>query len=192
MSTSGFNSPTKLPGWLKQLDRVVSVGFLYRGSQAMAVVGGIVVCLLALVTFVTVVFRRSPISGAWLTGGLEVSELLMGMLSVLAISFCWYVGGHIRIGVILEHLSARNKAIFDAAATLILLVMVVGIVFAMWSYGNETLRTGNVTWILKIPVGPFQIIFSILMAHFGLVLLRSLIGLVAKAMGRPVEHDGLY
>ena len=64
-SGSSSNRPVRLPGWLRQLDRAISRGFLFRGSQIMAVCGGVFIVMMAAVTFVSVVGRRSPWAGAW-------------------------------------------------------------------------------------------------------------------------------
>ena len=66
------------------------------------------------------------------------------------------------------------------------------IAFAVWGGALRSFETGREQMLLPIKLGPFQLFFSICMAFFFLVLLRSFLGFIAKASGRPVEHDGLY
>jgi len=49
------------------------------------------------------------------------------------------------------------------------------------------LSFGAGTFILEIPLAPFKITFSVVMAHFLLVLLRSFIGYSFRAFGHSVE-----
>lgn len=192
MSSRGSGRPTMLPGWLGRFGRAVSQGFLFKGSYVIGSVAGFGVIVLGLVTLVTVISRHSPIAGPWLRYGFEVSELSMGLVSVLAISYCWYVGGHIRITLLRERARPRNKTILDVISAFLVFVWVIAIVWGMWRMAIESLAFGVSTNNLGIPVAPFQIVFAIVMAHFVLVALRSLLGFTAKATGRHVEHDGLY
>lgn len=184
--------PTKLPGWLERFDRAISGGILFRGSSVLAMVAAVAVMVLALVTFVTVVLRHTPLGGSWLTGGFEISQLSMAVVSVFAIAYCWYVGGHIRIALLRQHSRPRNQGILDAVSAFIVLIWVAAIVWAMWGVAIDSLIHGTGTIQESIPLAPFQIAFTIVMVHFALVLLRSLLGFSAKAGGRHVEHDGLY
>lgn len=195
--SSGYLS--RLAGWVRQYDRAISGGFLFRGSQILFVVAGAAVVLLMVITFVGVVFRRSPLAGPWLQGGFEISELLMAMIAVLAIAYTWYIGGHIRIGLFRDRRTPRNKAVLDAVASFWGVVWVAAIVWSVWQVSMSSLTSGMGTGvlgigtgILGIPIAPFQIIFSIVMAHFFLVLLRSWLGFSARAGGRHMEHEGLY
>lgn len=185
-SSSGRPRPR---GWLRVLDGVISGGFLYHGSYALAWAGGLAVMLLATVTFVTVAGRYSPWSGSWLTGGFEISEFLMSMLSVFAISYCWYVDAHIRIRTITGRFSPRIKAIFDAAAAFLLLIAVAGFVWGEAVVSRDSLAIGSKSPNTGLSIGIFQFVFAAVMAHFGLVLLRSLIGFVAKARGHQEAED---
>ena len=56
----------------------------------------------------------------------------------------------------------------------------------------DSVELGNITTMIEMPVAPWQFVFAIVMAHVFFVLVRSFLGSVAKASGRPVEHEGLY
>ncbi|MFC1916875.1 TRAP transporter small permease subunit [Chloroflexota bacterium] len=185
--TMGFSS--RLSRWEATMSRVT----WFRGAQFGAWVGGIGIVLMALIVFGTVLLRRSPLGGGWMIGGIEITMLLMAMVSVCSIAYCWYLGGHIRIGIIRERIrSLRKLAALDAFATFMALPWILAATFGLWQISMENMRIGGFTRMLYIPEAPFMIIFTIVMGHFFFVLLRSFLGFVAKASGRPVEHNGLY
>ncbi len=186
------DSPNKMLAWLKKIDRVVTGRFLFGGSKILAWVATVAVVLLTLVTVVTVVVRRSPWAGSWLAGGFEISEVLMVVVSICALAYCWYVGGHVRIGLLRDHRGPRVRAIFDAVSVLFGITFVVSLSWGMWELSATSRAFGLGTMVLEIPYAPFELTVVIGMAYFSLVLLRSLIGFIAKAVGRDVEHEGLY
>jgi len=47
-------------------------------------------------------------------------------------------------------------------------------------------RTSN---LRDIPIGPFQIFFIVVMGHFMIVLLRSMVGLAAKMLGSRFANE---
>ena len=179
-------------GWLTRMERSISEGFLFKTSRFLATVCGVCLVVLLGITLVTVAGRRSPWAGPWLAGGTDISEVLMSLVSVLAAANCWYEGGHINIGIITEKLSARGRAIMDCISAFVLLVFVAALAWPMGIKGLESLAQGEHTMMMRVPIGPFQIIFALVLVHFALVLLRSVFGLAAKAAGRPVRHGGLY
>ena len=177
---------------LTKLNRAIYGGFLFRGSQGIAVVAAVIIILLVVVTCVNVGGRYSPWAGPWLMSVIDVSELLMAMVSVSAVAYCWYVGGHLRIGLLRDHASPKIKAVLDTVAASMFLIWIAAIVYSVGGLAIGSLAYSAGTITVGIPLAPFQIFFTIVMAHFILVLLRSCIGLVAKASGRHVEHEGLY
>ena len=179
-------------GWLTNLDRAVFGGVLFKGSQVLAVIGTVGIGVMVVVNFVTVVGRRSPWAGPWLMGGIDICMILMAMVSVLGTAYCWYRGGHIRIGLFRDRLGSRMRAAWDAMASLVFLGLAASMAWSVMKLSIIDLTSGGSTLGVGIPLGPFTAVFSLLMAYFALVLLRSFLGLVAKASGRHVEHEGLY
>jgi TRAP-type C4-dicarboxylate transport system permease small subunit len=161
--------------------------FLLGGSQLLAGVGGVLLFLLILVTFVSVVGRRSPVAGAWLTGGYEITELLMALLSVLATAWCWYQSGHIRIGLFRDNRSPRVRAILDAISSFLGMILLIAVTWSVFQISGDSLAFGVATTYFRIPEGPFQIIFGLIAAHFAIVLGRSFFGYLMKALGRQTE-----
>ena len=174
---------------LRRWQKAISEKFLYKGAMALGWAAGFFIILLAVVNFVTVVSRRSPWSGAWLMGGMEVSQLLMALCTATGLGYCWYVGGHIRIGMFRDRMGPRKKATLDSFAALFALLWVAVIIYAMFVISSTSLR---ILLMSGIAVAPYMAAFSIILIFFWLVLLRSFLGFSAKAFGHEVEHDGLY
>lgn len=172
------------------LVRGIVKALLFRGSQGLAWFGGSIIGVLTGVTFVTVVGRHSAFAGPWLTGGYELSELLMALLAVSAWAYCWNRGGHIRIELIREHLSTKGQAILDAISSLLALVFVGFASLAMIQTSMMNLSWGVGTPLVKVPIGPFQIVLAVFLAHFAAVLFWSLLGFIAKACGHKVQNTG--
>ena len=192
VSDSGSTPAGTGGGWVRRCDRVISGRLLFKGSQILATVVAVSILLLMVITFIGVIGRHSPWAGAWLTGGNEISGLLMGEVAVFAAAYCWYIGGHLRIGLLRDRCSPRIKAGLDAVCSFIFLAWTAAIVWGMVGMSMTNVTEGVGTVLVGIPIGPFQIVFLLVMAHFALVLLRSFLGLSSKASGHRVEHDGLY
>jgi TRAP-type C4-dicarboxylate transport system permease small subunit len=161
--------------------------FLLGGSQLLAAVGGLLLFLLILVTFISVVGRRSPIAGAWLTGGYEITELLMALLGIIATAWCWYQNGHIRIGLFRDNRSPRVRAILDAVSSFLGMILLIAVTWSVFQISEDSLSFGVATTYFRIPEGPFQVVFALIAAHFAVVLGRSFFGYLMKALGRPTE-----
>ncbi|MFC1916577.1 TRAP transporter small permease [Chloroflexota bacterium] len=186
----GFGSSTsRLGRWEAAASRIG----LFKVAQGGAWVAGVCVVLMGLITFFTVVLRRTPFGGGWMIGGLEIVQLLMAMVSVFALAFTWYLGGHIRIGLIREKIkNPRIKGLIDAPAALFGLVWIGFLAWGLWGVSMYNMQQKAFTTMLGIPESPWMFAFLIVMVHFFFVFLRSFLGLIAKASGRPIEHDGLY
>ncbi len=176
----------------RKLDRVLSEGFLFKGAIVLEVIGGVALMLLALISFGTVVLRNTPLAGAWLVGGADLSGLLMAIVSVFACAVCWYKGGHLRIDIVKVRCSQMVQNIIDVFSTIGFIIFIGIIAFSGWDKAIEAGELKAVTMAGGIPIFPFMALFCLALTHFVLVLLRSLWGKISKVRGRHVEHDGLY
>ena len=168
----------------KRLGRAFSQVFLYKGSKILAVLAGVSLFFMMAITLVTMIFRKAPfLPTTWVLGSYEFSQVAMAFLVTCGIAWTWYQAGHIRIGVIRDNVSPRKRAIIDVVAALCALVASVLVVWGVWQLMGLYLLYGRATELRGVPLWPFQVIFCIVVAHFCLVLLRSIMGLVAKARG---------
>ena len=180
-------------GWsTRKVIKVISERFLFGGSRILLIGGGVSIIIMMVVTFITVVGRNSPLAGSWLLGGIEIPSFAMAMVSTLAVAWCWYMGAHIRITIVRDRCGQRIQAILDSVSAFFLLIMAAFIVMGVWELAERNFVFGERTWGLQIPYWPLQLAFCLVMVHFVLVLLRSFLGLAAKAKGHRVEHEGLY
>lgn len=161
--------------------------FLLGGSRLLTAAGGIILFLLILVTFISVIGRRLPISGAWITGGYEITELLMALLGIIAAAWCWYQNGHIRIGLMREHSSPRVQAALDALSSFLGMILLIAVTWSVFRVSEHSLSFGVATTYFRIPEAPFQAVFALITAHFAIVLGRSFLGYLMKALGRSTE-----
>ena len=174
---------------LHWLDKGFSKYFLYEGSKVLAVCGGAFLIGLMLVTFITVVFRLLPMRSDWLVGGYEFSEMFMSMLTPFAMAYAWYRAGHVRIGLVRDKLPPGPKAFLDGLSALFGAIFCLSIAWGVWELSETSFAIGRASNLRDIPIAPFQVLFVVVIGHFLLVLLRSLMGLIAKAFGSTFARE---
>jgi hypothetical protein len=59
----------------------------------------------------------------------------------------------------------------------------------VWELSETSFAIGRASNLRDIPIGPFQVLFVVVMGHFLLVLLRSLIGFIAKGFGSRFANE---
>ena len=174
---------------LRIVDKGFSEYFLFKGSKVLAVFGGLCLFCLILVTFITVVFRSLPIRSDWLVGGYEFSQMFMAMLTPFAMAYAWYRGSHVRIGIVRDKVPPRMRALIDFISALLGAGFCVFVAWGVYNLGLTSLLINRTSNLRDIPIGPFQFLFVFVMAHFILVLIRSAIGLGAKALSSRFAHE---
>ncbi|MFW6126057.1 MAG: TRAP transporter small permease [Chloroflexota bacterium] len=174
---------------LHLVNRGFSEVFLFKGSKVFAFLGGVCLLALMMVTFITVVFRSLPMRSDWLVGGYEFSEMFMAMLTPFAMAYAWYKAGHVRIGLVRDKVPPRVRALIDALSSLLGAVFCFFVAWGVYKLGITSLDIGRATNLRDIPIGPFQFLFIAVMGHFMLVLVRSMIGLFAKAFGSRFANE---
>ena len=174
---------------LHSADKGFSEYFLFKGSKVLAVFGGGFLLALMMVTFITVVFRLLPMRTDWLVGGYEFSEMFMSMLTPFAMAYAWYRAGHVRIGLVRDRLPTRPKAFLDAISALLGAVFCLSIAWGVWELSETSFTLARASNLRDIPIAPFQVLFVVVIGHFLLVLLRSLVGLIAKGFGKSFANE---
>jgi TRAP-type C4-dicarboxylate transport system permease small subunit len=173
-------------------NRVIFEGFLFQGSLVLQAIGGIAMVALALISFLTVFSRVIGLSGTWLLWTIDLSELLMGIVSAFGIAICWYKSGHLRVDILISRVSPRIKNAIEIVSAILFLLWSAAMAWAGWGQAIEDLKFKTATLSASIPIAPFKILFFLAVTHFAIVLLRSTWLLVTKIRGRPVEHGSLY
>ena len=185
--SSGHRSWAILARGISWFDNIILKGGLYQGSRVLTVIAGINIMALMVIVVVDVISRHSPINPPWGSGGFEISEMLMVLVSTMAVAWCWYAGGHIRIELVLERVSSRRRVILNILASFCSIIWLVAVTWSVMQITTNNIKFGLTTDLLKIDVWPFQLIFVVVMSHFGLVMLRSLVEYIRMAFGRKMK-----
>ena len=174
---------------LSKIGKWYSEVFLYKGSQGLTVIARIAVLVMMMVNLTMVIVRKLFVAAGWklgggIVGGYEVTQMSMIVLTACACAYTWYTAGHIRIGLFRDNMKERRRAILDAVFAFAGTVYVGILVWGLFLQAGSYVARRVVTPLMEIPILPFAFIFTIVMAHVFLVLLRSFIGLASKAMGK--------
>jgi TRAP-type C4-dicarboxylate transport system permease small subunit len=165
------------------VDTTILQTFLLFGSKVMTVFAGAILVSMMILVLIDIVVRRFSLHVPW-GNNFEYVEISMAMLSFLTLAWCWYVGAHIRIEVLLDRLTAKAKGILCLIATFISLCCTGTLAWSLLRLGLKSIDRGTGSMLQDIPIGPFQIMFAIAMMHLSLVLTRSIWSYLAKACGR--------
>ncbi len=157
----------------RRYDESASKWLLRKPSQVGAVLAGVILVALSAFTGINIVLRLLHVKSPLVVGYFEMSMLLMALLSVSAMAYCWYFGRHIRIGIILEKCGVSTNAFIDAASALLGAAFASAVTYSLIIQTRTALFFGTRTDVLGVPDAPFKLIFAIMMGHFALVLLRS-------------------
>ena len=124
-----------------------------------------------------------------MVGGLEISELLMSIISIYAAAYCWYSNGHLRITFLRERVSPRAGDFLDLLSTLFFAVWIGAVAFGMWEMALTHIRTGAKGWGLGVPFGPFMAAFFLASTFFFLVLAKDFFSILKKLFGRDSKDE---
>jgi TRAP-type C4-dicarboxylate transport system permease small subunit len=153
---------------------------LHRLLYWAALGSGAVLALLMFITVADVVARyffNQPFSGS-----VELTEMLMVALVMLAMPYCALTGGHIQVDVLDRALGRRGRFLSD------LLIAVVGIaVFGFLIYRTglkaiDTYEYNDLSTMLRLPIWPLYALIVIGFAGYLLVVIRDLL---LRLTGRP-------
>ena len=79
-----------------------------------SIISSIALLALMSITIISVIARYTPFKGGrFVSGYHELSMLLFAILVASSVAYCWYMGRHIRIEVVLERTSAKGKVLLD-------------------------------------------------------------------------------
>jgi TRAP-type C4-dicarboxylate transport system permease small subunit len=116
-----------------------------------------------------------------LPGSFEITELLMAVMISLALAYCTYERGHVRVDILTQKLSRRGQAIAGFIADIVFLLLYLLItwqtVYRVQSFIDKKLTTN----VLYIPIFPFAIVVVAGFAALCLVLLRDAVEYLQEA-----------
>lgn len=110
-------------------------------------------------------------------GAFELNELLIVVVVALGIAYTQAQKGNVAVGILVDRFSPRTQAFFDCLASLVGLAVVIVLGWQTFLHGMMSLRSGEITCSLHIPLFPFKflIAFGALIWAFELIidLIRS-------------------
>jgi TRAP-type C4-dicarboxylate transport system permease small subunit len=115
-----------------------------------------------------------------LKGTVDITSLLGAVIIACAIANTQVLKGHIRIGLIVERLPTRLKYILESLVNLIGFVLFSLISWQTILFAKATFEIGELSEVIKIPLGPFASIVAIGCTALTLILLIDLIKSLSK------------
>ena len=113
-------------------------------------------------------------------GSLELTEILMVLVIFAALPLVSRQGEHVVFDSLDRWLPAGVRRVQQAAVDLLCAAALLGIAWLMWDKAGQMLDYGETTAQLKLPVGAFVYVMSLLCAAAGMVHVALLF--------KPVEH----
>jgi TRAP-type C4-dicarboxylate transport system permease small subunit len=143
------------------------------------------VALVAIMLLVTVdVILRNLISNS-ISGAVEISEFLQGVLVFLGMAATLKSGHHIAADMLVQTFSIRNQAIVDLLTGLLSFAVMALMALALWAIATGPGASYEVTSVLEIPTQPFWMIASFGIALMCVELLRVVIACIVVLVGEP-------
>jgi TRAP-type C4-dicarboxylate transport system permease small subunit len=121
----------------------------FASSRAWAVLGGIVLLGVMLMTVASVLMRA--IFGLPITGDFELVEMGTAMSAFAFLPYCHQVGGNVVVDVFTARAPERIKSGLAALSSLVLLAIALVLVWRMAEGGRDFYRYHEVTTNLGIP-----------------------------------------
>ena len=153
-----------------------------RLVRGLALLAGVVLVLLVLLTVADVVMRyafNAPIFGAQ-----DMSQLALIVVVFLSMAYCGRKGGHVAVDLFVQALGRRAAAWIDAAVSL----AGAGVLFTLaWRSvvsGGRASLFGSASNLLVIPFEPFYYVIALGAALYGLVLVGQAVAALAPGGGR--------
>lgn len=146
---------------------------LDRLCRWLALLGGLLLAVAALVTVVSVLGRYFLTKA--IAGDVEIVTLLTAMSVSLFLPYCQLRKGNVIVDVFTEHLDRRWRALLDAFGSLGIAVVAGVVAWRMTLGGLDFRAYGDETMVLRIPTWwPFLVVVPcfLLLCLCGLVSLR--------------------
>ena len=155
--------------------------FNERATKWLARIGSVGLAVMMFLTLFDVIGRAfdHPI-----TGSVEVTELIMGLMIYLGVGYTTFLRGHIRVDILITNFSPKIQAILDLFTGLVALAITILISWHLFGLASGLLANNDTTQIWEIDLWPFGFVMaaaSILMVTA--IIFHILISL-AVATGR--------
>jgi TRAP-type C4-dicarboxylate transport system permease small subunit len=132
-----------------------------------SVLAALALFAIMLLTLVDVSGRK--LASASVTGSLELTELLMVVVIFAGLPLVSLQGEHVVFDSLDRWLPAGVRRAQQAAVDLLCLLALMGIAWLMWLKAGQMAEYGDISPQLKLPLGPFVYLMSLLCAITALV-----------------------
>lgn len=161
-------------------------------NTALHYVSGALITLLMLGTVYNILGRW--LFGVPLRGTVELTQLSMIAIVYLAFAYAQQHGDHISVDLLYLRLGRRGRAILDAIASLISLVILVLLAWRLYAYSEVLQAGGRTTATLRIPLYPLAFVAIVGTLAYLLAVTATVIerARAARAAGRgnATEREG--
>ena len=121
----------------------------FAASRAWAVIGGVLLLAVMLLTVASVLMRA--IQGSPITGDFELVEMGTALAAFAFLPYCHQAGGNVLVDVFTARLPERIKSGLAALSSLVLLAIAFVLVWRMAEGGHDFYRYHEVSTNLGIP-----------------------------------------
>lgn len=148
-----------------------------------AFVGGLVGCLVALLTVSSIVGRAAASSP--IQGDVEITQFGVALAISLCLPWCQLRGANIIVDFFTQGLGHRARGRLDAVGALLLAVFAALLSWRAAAGAFSVAEAGETTMILGVPM---WITYAVLAPGLALTALVALLQSVAMAQGRPAVY----
>ena len=138
-----------------------------RVTLWLARTGSVGLAVMMLLTLFDVVGRafNHPISGS-----VEVTELIMGIMIYLGVGYTTFLQGHIRVDILIINFKARTQAVLDFITGIVGLFITVLISWQLFIQAHSRMTNNETTQIWEVSLWPWAFI----MAFASILMVTSL------------------
>ena len=125
---------------------------------------------MGIITIVDVAKRY--LQGSSLPGTVEALQLLMVVAAMMAMGYCQIRKGHVRVDILLTHLSVKWRLILESLAWLLFLIFSIILVWRTFEYGWDSWVVREFTaGYIRFPMYPSKLLIPVGISLLSLTLL---------------------
>jgi C4-dicarboxylate transporter DctQ subunit len=160
--------------------RLSRIDRLYYGlEKLLTLLGGVVIMLLVLLATVNVL-------GRWLFS-LPISGYIDWVEQAMA--FMAFLGGHIRMDILVSHLHGRRLWITELISTVLMLLITLVLIYGSWLHFLRAYQIGDSSLDINLPTWPAKLVVPVALTVLALRLLLQCWGYlraIRTGTDRPV------
>ena len=161
---------------------------LHRIATGVALLGGLVLFALTLLTVISVVGRAA--FSAPIPGDFELVELGMAVAIFAFLPYCQIVRGNVIVDLFTNKASPRTKALLDGIGNLLFTAIAALLTWRVAVGGLEIRSYRETTMVLQVPVWWGYVPAVAFLAFLTIVCAYTVWRSVLEYRGRPVESPG--